>query len=113
MADAARPEEDAQPALDAQRLEALNLEQALVDVELANARVVDLTGRVTSLSEDVLRLRAEVGNLQLLLAQERAEGDRLRAAAAQAQAEIDELRAPRPPALRRYAGRARRWLVRR
>lgn len=37
----------------------LNLEQSLVDFEIANARVVDLTQRLTSISSDLLSLRAE------------------------------------------------------
>jgi len=36
----------------------INLEQALVDAEIANARVVDLTERLNQAQDEILRLRA-------------------------------------------------------
>jgi len=38
-------------------IESISLEQALIDFEVANARVIDLTRRLTSLSQEVLTLR--------------------------------------------------------
>jgi hypothetical protein len=52
------------------KLDEINLEQALVDFEIANARVVDLTARLTTLNHEVLRLRSENESLRLQLAQE-------------------------------------------
>lgn len=103
-----RPERtpDASALVDRLALERLDLEQALIDVELANARVVDLTGRVTSMSGDLLSLRAEVGNLQLALAQERAEANELRAT-------IAELLDSRAFRVARRAGDLKARLVRR
>ena len=46
-------------------LESINLDQALVDFEIANARVMDLTGRVTSMSSELLQLRSEIGQAKL------------------------------------------------
>ncbi|MBD7920226.1 hypothetical protein H9657_18290 [Cellulomonas sp. Sa3CUA2] len=57
----------------------LSLEQALVDAEAARARLADALDRSTTLEADALRLRAEVGNLQLLLSQERHDLAALRA----------------------------------
>lgn len=59
-------------------LDALNLEQALVDFEIANARVVDLTRRVTEMTSELLRLRSEVGDTKLQLSIARGEADALR-----------------------------------
>jgi hypothetical protein len=70
-------------ALEVEELDRLNLEQALIDFEIANARVVDLTGRVTGLSSELLRLRTEVGDVRLQLAQARAEAEVLRAESAE------------------------------
>jgi hypothetical protein len=52
------------------KMDEINLEQALVDFEVANARVVDLTARLTGLNEEVLRLRSENESLRLQAAQE-------------------------------------------
>lgn len=40
-------------------LESINLEQALIDFEIANARVLDLTRRLTSLTAETMQLRSE------------------------------------------------------
>lgn len=111
--DVARRQDRVDPGRGPERLDTLNLEQALVDLDLANGRVIDLTGRVTSLSEDVLRLRAEVGNLQLVLAQERAESERQRQAAQRAQAELTTVRGSRAFRIAQRAGRLRTRLARR
>ncbi|WP_282948108.1 hypothetical protein [Cellulomonas endometrii] len=114
MADAAHPQERPRPdGLGAAPLDSLNLEQALTDLELAHARVVDLTGRVTSLSEEVLHLRAEVGNLQLALAQEHAEADRQRSETTAAQAELRAHQASRAYAFTRRVSSVVNRLTRR
>lgn len=59
-------------------VEQLNLEQALVDFEMANARVLDLTGRVTTMSAELLRLRAEIGDVRILESQARGEAEAVR-----------------------------------
>ncbi len=41
-------------------LDRISLRQALIDVEVANARVVDLTARLTDSHAEVARLRAEL-----------------------------------------------------
>ena len=45
-------------------LNAISLEQALIDVETANARVIDLTRRLTSLNQELVTLRSEVAFLR-------------------------------------------------
>ncbi len=46
--------------LTADTIARVSLEQALIDVEVANARVVDLTERLTESAIEIQRLRAEV-----------------------------------------------------
>lgn len=41
-------------------LNQISLEQALIDFEIANARVIDLTSRLTTLSKEVLTLRGQI-----------------------------------------------------
>jgi hypothetical protein len=45
-------------------MDALSLEQALLDTELANARVVDLTRRLLAAHADVERLRLQLDALE-------------------------------------------------
>jgi hypothetical protein len=40
-------------------MDSISLEQALIDFEVANARVIDLTSRLTSLSKDLLAVRGQ------------------------------------------------------
>ena len=42
-------------------IDSISLEQALIDFEVANARVIDLTHRLTTLSQEVLALRSNPG----------------------------------------------------
>lgn len=56
-------------------LDRLNLEQALLDFELANRRVVDLARRVSSLHQELLATRTELAQLKL----QRSAGGRLEA----------------------------------
>lgn len=48
---------------------AVNLEQALIDFEIANARVVDLTTRLTAMTADLLQLRRENEQYRLRVSQ--------------------------------------------
>ena len=43
----------------------ISLEQSLIDFEIANARVVDLTARLTSLSRELLQVRTELATVKL------------------------------------------------
>lgn len=61
----------------------VNLERALVDFEIANRRVVDLTRRVTSLSAELMKVRSELSDTTLRLRQEQLETERLRATLAE------------------------------
>jgi hypothetical protein len=45
-------------------IDQLSLEQALIDVEVANARVIDLTGRLTQQAGEIANLRAELATLR-------------------------------------------------
>jgi predicted nucleic acid-binding Zn-ribbon protein len=51
-----------------EEMSALSLEQALIDFEIANARVVDLTQRLVAAGEEIAELRRE---LEVLRAQRR------------------------------------------
>jgi len=64
--------------LSTEAIDRLNLEQSLIDFEIANARVVDLTGRVTALTSEVLRLRSELSLLQIRAGQAEAEAEAAR-----------------------------------
>lgn len=46
------------------RLDRLSLEQALLDVEVANARVVDLTQRLISAGHELVAVRRELEDLR-------------------------------------------------
>lgn len=46
-------------------LDGISLEQALIDFEVANARVIDLTARLTSLSKELLQARTELATVKL------------------------------------------------
>lgn len=46
-------------------LDGISLEQALIDFEVANARVIDLTARLTSLSQELLQARTELATVKL------------------------------------------------
>ena len=46
--------------LDASVIDRISLEQALIDVEIANARVVDLTERLTESADEIRRLHHEL-----------------------------------------------------
>lgn len=46
-------------------LDSISLEQALLDVEIANARVVDLTHRLVEMSDELASTRSELARLRL------------------------------------------------
>ncbi|WP_448229665.1 hypothetical protein [Pseudoxanthomonas mexicana] len=46
--------------MDKQDIDKISLEQALIDVEIANKRVLDLTARLTMLSRELLEARARI-----------------------------------------------------
>ncbi|MEO5834483.1 MAG: hypothetical protein ABIR83_14075 [Nakamurella sp.] len=50
-------------------MDTVNLTQALIDFEVANARVMDLTARLTQLSQDLLATRSELGLTKLRVAE--------------------------------------------
>lgn len=66
-------------ALTSSSIDHVNLERALVDFEIANRRVVDLTGRVTSMSTELVKVRSELSDTTMRLRQEQLETERLRA----------------------------------
>ena len=50
-------------------MDAVNLERALVDFEIANARVIELTARLTGFSQELLATRSELGLAKLRIAE--------------------------------------------
>ncbi|AJQ84746.1 MULTISPECIES: hypothetical protein [Xanthomonas] len=46
-------------------LDQISLEQALIDFEVANARVMDLTSRLTSMSRELIQTRSELERLRI------------------------------------------------
>jgi hypothetical protein len=70
----------AEPELGAEeRLDRINLEQALRDFEVANRRVIDLTQRLTSIHRELIDARSALQFSNLELQSTRAELARLRA----------------------------------
>lgn len=59
MESTARRVENADTSLDSQ-LDTLSLEQALLDFERANARVIDLTNRLLEASDELIELKAKL-----------------------------------------------------
>jgi hypothetical protein len=59
MAESRHDQETLRSDLD-RELDAISLDQALVDFEIANARVVDLTARLLAAEQEIGRLRAEL-----------------------------------------------------
>lgn len=46
-------------------LDGISLEQALIDFEVANARVMDLTSRLTSMSRELINARSELERIKV------------------------------------------------
>lgn len=63
-------------------LDRLSLTQALVDAEMATARVIDLTERLVDAREQVVNLRSELEHVRIEYAQYRAEEDQMKSSAA-------------------------------
>ena len=64
--------------LDHGRLSEINLEQALLDFEVANARVLDLTQRLTSITSELLATRQQLESSRMSASQAQAELDAVR-----------------------------------
>jgi hypothetical protein len=47
------------------KLDAISLEQALVDVEIANGRVMELTRRLTSAAKEITTLRGQLAGSRI------------------------------------------------
>ncbi len=63
-------------------LDRLSLTQALVDTEMATARVIDLTERLVDAREQVVNLRSELEHQRIEYAQYRAEEEQMKSSAA-------------------------------
>ena len=50
-------------------MDGVNLERALIDFEIANARVIDLTARLTEFNQDLLATRSELGLAKLRISE--------------------------------------------
>jgi hypothetical protein len=70
-----------QEALEEQ-LDRLSLTQALVDAEMATARVIDLTERLVDAREQLVNLRSELEHLRIEYTQYRVEQEQMRSSAA-------------------------------
>jgi hypothetical protein len=60
-----------------EELDRLSLTQALVDAEMATARVIDLTERLVDARQQLVRLRTELEHLRIDYTQYRAEQERI------------------------------------
>ncbi len=65
-----------------EELDRLSLTQALVDAEMATARVVDLTERLVDARDQIVALRTELEHLRSDYTQYRAEQERMKSSAA-------------------------------
>jgi chromosome segregation ATPase len=65
-----------------EELDRLSLTQALVDAEMATARVVDLTERLVDAREEIVALRTELERLRSDCTQYRAEQEQMKSSAA-------------------------------
>lgn len=63
MSDTSRPADTAQP--DAGDIDGISLRQALLDVEVANARVIDLTRRLTLLNGRLIDTTTELETMRM------------------------------------------------
>lgn len=77
------------------RMDALSLAQALLDFELANARVLDLTARLVEANSRVVKIQGQLDDVRVDVAAGHADADRARVDAAAAHAAIADLRASR------------------
>jgi predicted nucleic acid-binding Zn-ribbon protein len=65
-----------------EELDRLSLTQALVDAEMATARVIDLTERLVDARRQIVNLRSELEHLRIEYTQYRVEQERARSSAA-------------------------------
>ncbi len=65
-----------------EQLDRLSLTQALVDTEMATARVIDLTERLVEARQEIINLRSELEHLRSEYALYRAEQERMKSSAA-------------------------------
>ncbi len=65
-----------------EELDRLSLTQALVDAEMATARVIDLTERLVDARQQIMNLRSELEHLRIEYAQYKAEQVRVQSSAA-------------------------------
>lgn len=65
-----------------EELDRLSLTQALVDAEMAVARVIDLTERLVDSREQIVNLRSELEHLRIEYIQYKAEQERMKSSAA-------------------------------
>ncbi len=65
-----------------EQLDRLSLTQALVDAEMATARVIDLTERLVDAREQIVNLRSELEHLRIEYTQYRVEQERMMSSAA-------------------------------
>ena len=63
-------------------LDRLSLSQALVDAEMATARVIDLTERLVDAREQVVNLRSELEHLRIEYTQYKVEQEQIKSSAA-------------------------------
>ena len=65
-----------------EELDRLSLTQALVDAEMATARVIDLTERLVDAGDQIVALQSELERLRTEYAQYRMEEEQMRSSAA-------------------------------
>ncbi len=63
-------------------LDRLSLTQALVDAEMATARVIDLTERLVDARQQIMNLRSELEHVRIEYAQYKAEQEQIKSSAA-------------------------------
>jgi predicted nucleic acid-binding Zn-ribbon protein len=92
------PEPVEEPVKNTADLDAISLEQALLDVDVANARVIDLTKRLTALTKELRSAttdlqKAKLRNRRLAAELEEIKGSRAFRSAANAQRVLGSVRA--------------------
>lgn len=65
-----------------EQLDRLSLTQALVDAEMATARVIDLTERLVDARQEIVNLRSELEHVRIEYNQYRVEQERIKSSAA-------------------------------
>ncbi len=63
-------------------LDRLSLTQALVDAEMATARVIDLTERLVDARQQIMNLRSELEHLRIEYTQYKAEQEQMKSSSA-------------------------------